>query len=57
MSNEILVSFTFDYNLPIHPDNPLICQWEKALDLFDDMKYKNMPVTVVSYGKKPQWQE
>eukprot|EP00585_Thalassiosira_rotula_P008545 CAMPEP_0196156618 /NCGR_PEP_ID=MMETSP0910-20130528/42581_1 /TAXON_ID=49265 /ORGANISM="Thalassiosira rotula, Strain GSO102" /LENGTH=251 /DNA_ID=CAMNT_0041421097 /DNA_START=22 /DNA_END=774 /DNA_ORIENTATION=- len=25
-------------------------QWERALDLFDEMKYKNMPVTVVSYG-------
>jgi pentatricopeptide repeat protein len=25
-------------------------EWEKALDLFDEMKYKNMPVTVVSYG-------
>jgi hypothetical protein len=52
-----LVSSTFDHNLPINPDNPLIYQWEKALDLFDDMKYKNMPVTVVSYGKKPLWQE
>ena len=25
-------------------------QWERALDLFDEMKIKNMPVTVVSYG-------
>ena len=25
-------------------------QWERALDLFDEMKSKNMPVTVVSYG-------
>jgi pentatricopeptide repeat protein len=25
-------------------------QWERALDLFDEMKMKNMPVTVVSYG-------
>jgi pentatricopeptide repeat domain-containing protein 1 len=25
-------------------------QWERALDLFDEMKLKNMPVTVVSYG-------
>lgn len=25
-------------------------QWERALDLFDEMKLKNMPITVVSYG-------
>jgi pentatricopeptide repeat protein len=25
-------------------------QWERALDLFDEMKMKNMPITVVSYG-------
>jgi hypothetical protein len=24
-------------------------QWERALDRFDEMKFKNMPVTVVSY--------
>ena len=29
----------------------LFQQWERALDVFDDMKYKRMPVTVVSYGK------
>jgi pentatricopeptide repeat protein len=25
-------------------------QWERALDLFQEMKEKNMPITVVSYG-------
>lgn len=25
-------------------------QWRKALDLFDEMRAKNMPITVVSYG-------
>jgi pentatricopeptide repeat domain-containing protein 1 len=25
-------------------------QWEKALDLFDEMKRNHLPVTVVSYG-------
>ncbi|KAL3788903.1 hypothetical protein HJC23_002657 [Cyclotella cryptica] len=30
-------------------ENPGL-QWQRALDLFDEMKYKNMNVTVVSYG-------
>jgi hypothetical protein len=25
-------------------------QWERALDLFDEMKFRNMPITVVSHG-------
>ena len=25
-------------------------QWERALDLFDEMKSKKLPITVVSYG-------
>jgi pentatricopeptide repeat protein len=25
-------------------------QWERALDLFDEMKLKGLPITVVSYG-------
>jgi len=25
-------------------------QWERALDLFDEMKMRNLPITVVSYG-------
>lgn len=25
-------------------------QWERALDLFDEMKMKRLPITVVSYG-------
>ena len=39
-------------------------QWERALNLFDEMKWNNMPVTVVSYGaalmaceKGLQWQQ
>jgi len=54
--SSLLVLTTFSVLAMLYQYNATITalekglQWERALDLFDEMKRRNLPITVVSYG-------